>query len=138
MTDKEEKPICAKKRSSLKMSIPLNPEELAQLQKRTKRLSVNWDTALNFKSGELNKIKTSFQNEDHQAKSDNDFKEARRKSIKGEFSLVKEMFKNKQIEEETAEEEDEEIAKNTQKNIEVGKIQETTSEKSDSDSENEG
>ena len=46
------------------------------------------------------------------------FVESRKKSIKNEFSLVKEMMKNKNIIEE--EDIDEEVKKNTDKNVQIG------------------
>ena len=50
-----------------------------------------------------------------------EFIENRRKSIKNEFSLVKEMLaKNKNIIEEEEEETNDEVKKNTNKNIKIG------------------
>ena len=100
MSEPKEKQIEAKKRSSLKKSNYLTPEELAMLQKRNKRLSVNW--AINLKSIDLKNIKTSFENDlkeknDVPIKKDPKFEEVRKKSIQNEFTLVKEMLKNKQI-----------------------------------------
>ena len=124
-----------KKRSSLKMSNCLTEEELKALQKRYKRLSVNWDSSL--KSIDLKTIKTSFEQIDKEkvdknVKSDHKFEEARRKSIKNEFTLVKEMMKNKKIDDEELLQ-DKEISENTKKNLEVGKSGEDSNSQSDNE-----
>ena len=67
------------------------------------------------------------------------FLDSRKKSIKNEFSLVKEMLKkNKNIIEEL-EDSDEEVKKNTDKNIKIGheNLNEESSSSSNSDDENE-
>ena len=64
-----------KKRSSLKMSNCLTKEELKALQKRYKRLSVNWDSSI--KSIDLKAIKTSFEKIDKE-KVDKDVKAERK------------------------------------------------------------
>lgn len=137
MSEPKEKRIEAKKRSSLKNSNYLTPEELAMLQKRNKRLSVNW--AINLKSIDLKNIKTSFENDlkernDVPIKKDPKFEEVRKKSIKNEFTLVKEMIKNKQIDDEELVQ-DSEISQNTLKNVEVGKTMDDSGSDSQSDNE---
>lgn len=140
MTEKENhEKKDVKKRSSLKMSNCLTPEELSQLQKRCKRLSVNWDASLNLKSIDLKNIKTSFEQAnkasvDKPPKKDAKFEEARKKSIKNEFTLVKEMMKEHKIDEEELTQ-DKEISQNTLKNLEVGKIPEDNNSNSQSDNE---
>ena len=124
-----------KKRSSLKMSNCLTKEELKALQKRYKRLSVNWDSSL--KSIDLKTIKTSFEKIDKEkvdkdVKAERKFEEARRKSIKNEFTLVKEMMKNKKIDDEELEQ-DKEISENTKKNLEVGKSGDDSNSQSDNE-----
>ena len=126
-----------KKRSSLKMSNCLTEEELKALQKRYKRLSVNWDSSL--KSIDLQTIKTSFEQIDKEkvdrcVKKDPKFEEVRKKSIQNEFTLVKEMLKNKQIDDEELVQ-DSEISQNTLKNVEVGKTMDDSGSDSQSDNE---
>ena len=137
MSEPKEKRIEAKKRSSLKNSNYLTPEELAMLQKRNKRLSVNW--AINLKSIDLKNIKTSFENDlkeknDVPIKKDPKLEEVRKKSIQNEFTLVKEMLKNKQIDDEELVQ-DTEISQNTLKNVEVGKTMDDSGSDSQSDNE---
>ena len=124
-----------KKRSSLKMSNCLTKEELKALQKRYKRLSVNWDSSI--KSIDLKTIKTSFEKIDKEkvdkdVKAERKFEEARRKSIKKEFTLVKEMMKNKKIDDEELGQ-DKEISENTKKNLEVGKSGDDSNSQSDNE-----
>ena len=140
MTEKEnQEKEDMKKRSSLKMSNCLTPDELSQLQKRCKRLSVNWDASLNLKSIDLKNIKTSFEqtdkvNVDKPPMKDPKFEEARKKSIKNEFTLVKEMMKNYKLDDEELTQ-DKEISQNTLKNLEVGKIPEDDNSNCQSDNE---
>ena len=124
-----------KKRSSLKMSNCLTKEELKALQKRYKRLSVNWDSGI--KSIDLKTIKTSFERIDKEkvdkdVKAERKFEEARRKSIKNEFTLVKEMTKNKKIDDEELVQ-DKETSENTKKNLEVGKSGDDSNSQSDNE-----
>ena len=64
-----------------------------------------------------------------------EFVENRRKSIKDEFSLVKEIMKKNIIEEEDDEETNDELKKNTDKNVQLGHdaLNEQESESSSSD-----
>lgn len=129
-----------KKRSSLKTADSISKGELEQLQQRCKRLSVNWDKSINFKSVKLKSIKTSFEEmgkkgDDMKAKL---FDEKRRDSIKNEFSLVRELMKNGNIDEEDEEDENAvTIKENTRKNVEFGKQREEFSDScSNSDDNN--
>ena len=107
------------KRSSLKQRNPLDINDIMKC-KNKKRNSVSWN--MGVRSFNLNQIKANFDNIEN-SKKDNEsqekFNEQRRKSIKNEFTLVKElMLKNKGIEEI---EYDDEIKVNTEKNVEFGK-----------------
>jgi len=123
------------RRSSLKaseMNNKLDSEKLSKL--KNKRNSVSWGKSNLF---QFKAMKAMFQEskdiekptpetvEKHQK-----FVESRRKSIKNEFSIVKEMMKNAKIEED--EELDEEVKNNTTKNVEIGK--EALNDESDSES----
>ena len=104
------------KRSSLKMPNSINPNDI--IVNKKKRNSVS------FKLGENNQFKelrARFQEtEIHKINEEknNKFNEARKKSIKNEFSLVKELLKNKEIE---VINENDEVKENTNKNVHVGK-----------------
>ena len=120
MSDSAEK-IISPKRSSLRNSTNnLNIKEYI-IHKPQKRNSVSW------KMGNLNleKMKTTFENIENKNEKEIEeknkkFKEARRRSVINEFTLVKEMLsKNKIAVEEI--EDDDEIKKNTEKNLENGK-----------------
>ena len=95
--------------------------------------------SVSFKLGENNQFKelrARFQeSEIHKINEEknNKFNEARKKSIKNEFSLVKELLKKQQ--EEIEEIENEEVIQNTNKNLKVGKEYED-SESNDSKSQN--
>ena len=115
--------INACRRSSLKtQDTTIDPEKL---QKKAKRNSVSWGQSNTFQfkamkamfteSTDLKKVPKEEESK-HQ-----EFIENRRKSIKNEFSLVKEMLaKNKNIIEEEEEETNDEVKKNTNKNIKIG------------------
>ena len=115
--------ITACRRSSLKtQDTTIDPEKL---QKKAKRNSVSWGQSNTFQfkamkamfteSTDLKKVPKEEESK-HQ-----EFIENRRKSIKNEFSLVKEMLaKNKNIIEEEEEETNDEVKKNTNKNIKIG------------------
>ncbi len=98
------------KRSSLKDSKPLDPNKIMSYPK--KRNSVS------FKIGnELKFLNQKGNIEEHEKK----FEELRRKSVKNEFSIAKELLRNdKDIQEIEAEKRDE-IKENTYKNGIVGK-----------------
>ena len=107
------------KRSSLKQRNPLDINDIMKY-KNKKRNSVSWN--MGVRSFNLDQIKANFEKEENSKKdnkSQEKFNEQRRKSIKNEFTLVKElMLKNKGIEEI---EYDDEIKVNTEKNVEFGK-----------------
>ena len=124
-TNNEAKPskIVGARRSSLKSSdtnSKLDPESLLKI--KSKRNSVSWGQSNTF---QFKAMKAMFQEtkdiekpskekeEKHQK-----FVEDRRKSIKNEFSIVKELMKNKNIIDE--EDMDEEVKKNTDKNVQIG------------------
>ena len=134
MSDSAEK-IISPKRSSLRNSTNnLNIKEYI-IHKPQKRNSVSW------KMGKLNleNMKTTFENIENKNEKEIEeknkkFKEARRRSVINEFTLVKEMLsKNKIAVEEI--EDDDEIKKNTEKNLENGKKALNTKD-TDSESEN--
>ena len=107
------------KRSSLKQRNPLDINDIMKY-KNKKRNSVSWN--MGVRSFNLDQIKANFEKEENSKKdnkSQEKFNEQRRKSIKNEFTLVKElMLKNKGIEEI---EYDDEIKVNTERNVEFGK-----------------
>ena len=117
------------KRSSLKMPGKIDKNEIMNNAKK-KRNSVS------FKFGENNfkELRARFENVEPQKKNEeknNKFIEDRKKSIKNEFSLVKELLKNKEIE---IINENDEVQENTNKNVQVGKNyvdSDSESEKSD-------
>ena len=118
------------KRSSLKMPGKIDKNELMKHNANKKRNSVS------FKFGENNfkELRARFENVEPKKKNDeknNKFIEDRKKSIKNEFSLVKELLKNKEIE---VINENDEVQENTNKNVQVGKNyvdSDSESEKSD-------
>ena len=136
-TDKQK--IIGGRRSSLKtQDMSLDPAKLAQ--KKNKRNSVSWGQSNTF---QFKAMKALFQEstdlkkppkeeeEKHQQ-----FVENRRKSIKNEFSLVKEMMaKNKNIIEEEEEDLNDEVKQNTDKNIKIGHDALNEEESSSSSSE---
>ena len=113
------------KRSSLKNSKPMNPNEILAYSK--KRNSVSWKIGSNLN---FPKVEAKFNIEKKEENEhDKQFKEARRKSIKNEFSLVKELLKNNKEIMEIENEEGDEIKENTHRNEHI---------KNDSDSEEVG
>ena len=115
-------PIARPKRSSLKMSNPINIPGLTDLNSK-KRHSVSFKMGTHFS---IEKVKAKFENIDNLEKKENTekkkkFMENRRQSVKNEFSLVKDLLKKKNMDEIEESDEDEEIKQNTKKNIEQGK-----------------
>ena len=110
MSDKNQDDHNKEKRSSLKNTEPMNSQEILDYGK--KRSSVSWkeNEKLNFPEV---KAKFNIENKE-ESEHDKKFKEARRKSIKNEFSLAKELLKNNKEILEIDENED--IKENTQKN----------------------
>ena len=129
------------RRSSLKcynQSNKLDPNNL--LQVKSKRNSVSWGQSNTFK---FKAMKAMFEESNEIAKEKKDteehkqFVESRKKSIKNEFSLVKELIQQKQYiidEDEENEEDDDEVKKNTNKNLEIGK-EDLKNESNSSDSD---
>ena len=99
------------KRSSLKNSKPMNPNEILAYSK--KRNSVSWKIGSNLNFPEV-RAKFDIDNNKKENEHDKKFKEARRKSIKNEFSLVKELLKNNKEIMEIENEDD--IKENTHRN----------------------
>ena len=135
----EKKP--APRRSSLKTSdtgSKLDPQNLLKIKGKRHSVSFGQSNTFQFKS-----MKAMFQEShdvDKPKKSNEEehkkFIESRKKSIKNEFSLVKELMKqNKNIIEEI-EDSDEEVKKNTDKNIKIGH-ENLNEESSSSSSDNE-
>ena len=135
-------PQNAPRRSSLKGNKPIDPNQLLKIKKGARHsVSFGQSNTFQFKamkamfqeSHDVDKPKKSTE-EEHKK-----FVESRKKSIKNEFCLVKEMLKkNKNIIEEL-EDSDEEVKKNTDKNIKIGhdNLNEESSSNSNSDDENE-
>ncbi|MCQ2820980.1 MAG: hypothetical protein MJ252_27290 [archaeon] len=132
----EKKP--ARKRPSLITSNPLVQEEFIKKTSQ-RRVSVNWNLGgENFKSAHLQQIKTVLiegKEEKKDKNKENEFRKARKKSVKDEFTMAKELLKNSKIDEEL--EENEEKIENTKKNIEMGKnfVEEEDSQSSHSEEE---
>ena len=133
------------RRSSLKASdsgSKLDPQNLLKI-KGGKRHSVSFGQSNTF---QFKAMKAMFQ-ESHDAEKPKKyveedhkkFLESRKKSIKNEYSLVKELMKkNKNIIEEE-DDSDEEVKKNTDKNVKIGKeaLNEDNSSSSSHNSDNE-
>ena len=130
------------RRSSLKThdNSQLDPSDLVKL--KNKRNSVSWGQSNTF---QFKAMKAMFQETNDINKPVKDeakhkqFIESRKKSIKNEFSIVKELMKNnKNIEEEDDMEVDDEVKENTDKNVLIGKEglkdESETSEKEESKS----
>ena len=122
------------RRSSLK-----NTESKPQgalLKLKEKRNSVSWGKSDTF---QFKQMKATFQeskdvDDKEKETKHKEFVENRRKSIKDEFSLVKEALKKKIIEEDD-EETNDELKKNTENNIKLGHdaLNEVSSESSSSE-----
>ena len=107
------------RRSSLK---PQDNNQLDALKVKNKRNSVSWGQSNTF---QFKAMKAMFQesndiNKPVDEKKHKQFIETRKKSIKNEFSIVKELMKNngKILEEDEG---DDELKKNTDKNVLIGK-----------------
>ena len=127
------------RRSSLKTHDNNQLDATELLKIKNKRNSVSWGQSNTFQfkamkamfqeSKDINK-QTKETEEKHKQ-----FIESRKKSIKNEFSIVKEMMKNKNIIEE--DEIDEEVKNNTEKNVLIGKEDLNEESESSHSSENE-
>ena len=140
---KNDQPKPAVRRSSLKASgtgAKLDPQNLLKIKGKRHSVSFGQSNTFQFKA-----MKAMFQESydaDKPKKSNEEehkkFVETRKKSIKNEFSLVKELMKkNKNIIEEV-EDWDEEVKKNTDKNVQIGheNLNEESGSSSGSDNEN--
>ena len=134
-TKTDEKP--KGRRSSLKTH-DANQLESAALKVKNKRNSVSWGQSNTF---QFKAMKAMFQesNDINKPSKENEakhkqFLESRKKSIKNEFSIVKEMMKNNKNMMDEEDDEDEEVKENTDKNVKIGKeaLQEESSESSSS------
>ena len=122
------------RRSSLKNSE--SKPQGALLKLKEKRNSVSWGKSDTF---QFKQMKATFQeskdvDDKEKETKHKEFVENRRKSIKDEFSLVKEALKKKIIEEDD-EETNDELKKNTENNIKLGHdaLNEASSESSSSE-----
>ena len=123
------------KRSSLKNNSNLTPEEIEKLKSKSKRLSVNFNTSVNLTNFDMSKKHVTIAKVSFEAEKNNKFKENRRKSVKNEFTLVKEMLKNSEIQNEI--EDDEITKKNTKLNEKHDTSPGTDSSENDSHEEEE-
>ena len=123
------------KRSSLKNNSNLTPEEIEKLKSKSKRLSVNFNTSVNLTNFDMSKQKVTIEKVSFEPEKNNKFKENRRKSVKNEFTLVKEMLKNSDIQNEI--EDDEITKKNTKLNEKHDTSPGTDSSENDSHEEEE-
>ena len=119
-----------RKRSSLKTNNSLFPQEVDK--KKSKRMSVNWNVDLKNLNYQEMKISFNVNNESVKKTSTfgkEKFIETRKKSIKNEFTKVKEMLKDYDLYEDL--EADRDITlQNTKMNYEVGKLSTDSNEKS--------
>ena len=123
------------KRSSQKNNSNLTPEEIEKLKSKSKRLSVNFNTSVNLTNFDMSKQKVTIEKVSFEPEKNNKFKENRRKSVKNEFTLVKEMLKNSDIQNEI--EDDEITKKNTKLNEKHDTSPGTDSSENDSNEEEE-
>ena len=119
-----------RKRSSLKSNNSIFPQDVEK--KKSKRMSVNWN--LDLKNLNYQEMKISFNVSNESVKKTSTFGkekfiETRKKSIKNEFTKVKEMLKDYDLYEDL--EADRDITlQNTKMNYEVGKLSTDSNEKS--------
>lgn len=125
------------KRSSLKTSNPLNSGDILSYNAGKKRNSVSWNlnAGLAFKGLKFDNIKEETKTAESLEKKKK-FENIRRQSVKNEFSMVKELMKKNKINIDEEISDDEEIKKNTNKNIQLAKnaVKEESSESSSSSS----
>ena len=126
------------RRSSLKT--PGTKPQGALVKLKEKRNSVSWGKSDTF---QFKQMKATFQEskevslgEKQMESKHKEFVENRRKSIKDEFSIVKEALKKKIIEEDEDEETNDELKKNTANNVKMGKDALNEESSSSSSSEN--
>ena len=132
----------APRRSSLKGSKPIDANNLLKIKKGV-RHSVSFGQSNTF---QFKAMKAMFEESHDAAKpkkitteEHNKFVESRKKSIKDEFSIVKEMMKNNKNIMEELDDSDEEVKKNTDKNVKIGHeaLNEDNSSESSNSSDNE-
>ena len=104
------------KRSSIKNSNPLNEKEIMNYGKKRNSVSFQIGNVLQFKANFVG-VEDKKIDDEHEKK----FKEARRKSIKNEFQIAKDLLQNDKEIQEIENEDFEEIQENTNKNINIGK-----------------
>ena len=104
------------KRSSLKNSNPLNEKEIMNSGQKRNSVSFQIGNVLQFKANFVG-VEDKKIDDEHEKK----FKEARRKSIKNECQITKDLLKNDKEIQEIENEDFEEIQENTNKNINIGK-----------------
>ena len=136
------KKLVEARRSSLKTS-DNNPHNVLKIKE--KRHSVSWGKSDTF---QFKQMKATFQESKdvelpqkdivEKETKHKEFVENRRKSIKDEFSLVKEALKKNIIEEEDDEETNDEVKKNTDKNVKLGHDALNEKESESSSSEDSG
>ena len=119
------------KRSSLKNSSNLTPEEIEKLKAKSKRISVKWNSSVNLTYLDLSQKKVTNDKVSFDSEKNKKFLENRRQSVKNEFTLVKEMLKNTDIQNEL---EDDEI---TKKNTKLNEKHDTSPGTDSSESSNE-
>ena len=109
------------KRSSLKQKDKLDIKDIMEYNKNIKRHSVSWNVSI--RKFNLEGVKTNFESntEKKDKEKNEEFLEKRRRSIKNEFVLAKELIKNENVIEEIKGENYDEIKENTFRNVEVGK-----------------
>ena len=119
-----------RKRSSLKSNNSIFPQDVEK--KKSKRMSVNWN--LDLKNLNYQEMKISFNDGVKKTSTfgKEKFKETRKKSIKNEFTKVKEMLKDYNLYDDLEEDSDLTL-KNTKMNYEVGKLSTDSNEKSEND-----
>jgi hypothetical protein len=109
------------KRSSLKQRDKLDIKDIIEYNKNKKRHSVSWNVSI--RKFNLEGVKTNFESntEKKDKEKNEEFLEKRRRSIKNEFVLAKELIKKENVIEEIKGENYDEIKENTFRNVEVGK-----------------
>ena len=135
----EKKEIKGGRRSSLKgKGLQSQIDSVNLLQEKGKRHSVSFGQVNTFQFKAMKAMFAEAKVEEkpkrHSKEDHNKFLESRKKSIKNEFALVKELMKKKQDVIEEEEDSDEEVKRNTDKNIKIG--QEALKEESSSENSN--
>ena len=123
-----------RKRSSLKTSNSIFPQDVEK--KKSKRMSVNWNIDLKNLNYQEMKISFNVGSNDGVKKTSTfwkeKFNETRKKSIKNEFTKVKEMLKDYNLYDDLEEDSDLTL-QNTKMNYEAGKLSTDSNEKSENE-----